>query len=386
PPSKQDQSLQAPPNQRPKLEKDLQAARASLEKLTKSLPLPPPKFTPLLASSSLRSPTRFLDSPKDDPSIPFPSQSSGRRSALADWITDPRHPLTARVAVNHLWTRHFGTPLVPNLFDFGRKNPPPVQLDLLNWLASELIDSGYISATSTASSSTPPPIASPPPTPSPPPIPKTSTGPDAPPSASNPKPSAIPSSPSPTPSTSPSAAHPSPLPNKTNPSAEASTFSTPIINKISSSPLSIIPPSKNATDANKALSPNKLSPSPIAASPKKPPPKSPSNSPTQMTPLSSPMPSASSSASPPTPPNSPPPSPPSTPGIISQPPPLNPPDPPSSPPSSIITISSLSDDSSHSPSLPSHFPRRSRHGLHRPRPRFHPPPRRPCRVHHPLPP
>ena len=137
------QSLQAPPNQRPKLEKDLQAARTSLEKLTKSLALPPPKFTPLLSSSSLRSPTRFLDSTKDDPSTPFPSQSSGRRSALADWITDPRNPLTARVAVNHLWTRHFGTPLVPNLFDFGRKNPPPIQLDLLNWLASELIDSGY---------------------------------------------------------------------------------------------------------------------------------------------------------------------------------------------------------------------------------------------------
>lgn len=88
-------------------------------------------------------PTRFLNSGKDDPEIPFSPQSTGRRSALADWITDQQNPLTARVAVNHIWMRHFGVPLVSTVFDFGRKGQAPSHPELLDWLASELIDSGW---------------------------------------------------------------------------------------------------------------------------------------------------------------------------------------------------------------------------------------------------
>src|SRR5262249_1093934 len=43
---------------------------------------------------------------------PFPSSSSGRRTALANWIANKQNPLTARVAINHMWMRHFGRPLV----------------------------------------------------------------------------------------------------------------------------------------------------------------------------------------------------------------------------------------------------------------------------------
>ena len=50
---------------------------------------------------------------------PFPRTSTGRRAALAKWIADAKNPLTARVAVNHIWARHFGQPLVPTMFDFG---------------------------------------------------------------------------------------------------------------------------------------------------------------------------------------------------------------------------------------------------------------------------
>ncbi|ADV64173.1 protein of unknown function DUF1549 [Isosphaera pallida ATCC 43644] len=88
-------------------------------------------------------PTRFLSTLTDDPAPTFSPQSTGRRAALARWITDPRHPLTARVAVNHLWNRHFGTPLVPTVFDFGRNGQPPTHPELLDWLASELIESGW---------------------------------------------------------------------------------------------------------------------------------------------------------------------------------------------------------------------------------------------------
>ena len=53
------------------------------------------------------------------------------------------HPLTARVAVNHLWSRHFGRPLVPTVFDFGRKGTLPTHPELLDWLAVELIEHGW---------------------------------------------------------------------------------------------------------------------------------------------------------------------------------------------------------------------------------------------------
>ena len=70
-------------------------------------------------------------------------KSSGRRLALSKWITSPENPLTARVAVNHIWMRHFGTPLVKSSFDFGRRIPKPEHIDLLDYLASELIESRW---------------------------------------------------------------------------------------------------------------------------------------------------------------------------------------------------------------------------------------------------
>src|SRR5581483_836041 len=64
----------------------------------------------------------------------------GRRLALARWITDQQNPLTARVAMNHVWMRHFGKPLVPTVFDFGRNGQPPSHPALLDWLAAEFME------------------------------------------------------------------------------------------------------------------------------------------------------------------------------------------------------------------------------------------------------
>jgi hypothetical protein len=69
----------------------------------------------------------------------YPATSTGRRTALAQWLTDSRNPLTARVAVNHVWLRHFGQALEPSVFDFGRNGRPPSHPALLDWLASELV-------------------------------------------------------------------------------------------------------------------------------------------------------------------------------------------------------------------------------------------------------
>ena len=102
---------------------------------------PTEQFTPLVGA--LWTPTRFYESRTDDPQVEFLSKSTGRRTALAKWITDRRNPLTARVAANHIWTRHMGQPLVPTLFDFGRKGIPPTHPELLDWLAVELMDNGW---------------------------------------------------------------------------------------------------------------------------------------------------------------------------------------------------------------------------------------------------
>ena len=69
--------------------------------------------------------------------------SSGRRLALARWIASPENPLTARVAVNQIWMRHFGKPLVDNVFDFGLRSPEPEHLELLDWLAVELMENRW---------------------------------------------------------------------------------------------------------------------------------------------------------------------------------------------------------------------------------------------------
>lgn len=73
----------------------------------------------------------------------YPATSTGRRLALARWIIDPRNPLTARVAVNHLWARHFHAALVPSVFNFGVSGERPINQQLLDWLAAELVDPQY---------------------------------------------------------------------------------------------------------------------------------------------------------------------------------------------------------------------------------------------------
>ena len=88
-------------------------------------------------------PRGFSRQSVDDKTINWSDQSTGRRKALAEWITDARNPLTARVAVNHIWNRHMGTPLAPNVFDLGRNSPLPSNPELLDWLAAELIESGW---------------------------------------------------------------------------------------------------------------------------------------------------------------------------------------------------------------------------------------------------
>ena len=76
------------------------------------------------------------------PESPF-AGTSGRRLALAKWLTQPNHPLTARVAVNQLWMRHFGRGLVASVANFGRAGAAPSHPELLDWLATEFVERGW---------------------------------------------------------------------------------------------------------------------------------------------------------------------------------------------------------------------------------------------------
>jgi len=69
-------------------------------------------------------------------------ESTGRRLALARWITDPSNPLAWRVIVNRLWQHHFGRGLVANASDFGRLGEPPTHPELLDFLAQQMIEQG----------------------------------------------------------------------------------------------------------------------------------------------------------------------------------------------------------------------------------------------------
>lgn len=119
-------------------ERQFEAAKTALAQAHKELEKPADTYTPL--QGALKSKEHYQD--KNEPQ-PFPATSTGRRKAFAEWLTNPKHPLPARVAVNHIWARHFGQPLVPSMFDFGLKGKPPTHPALLDWLAAEFVEHNW---------------------------------------------------------------------------------------------------------------------------------------------------------------------------------------------------------------------------------------------------
>jgi hypothetical protein len=119
---------------------NVQQAKAAVEAARKAMQAPGDVHTPLVGSVKTRENNLETDANRLKP---FPKESTGRRAAFAKWVADPKNPLTARVAVNHIWARHFGQPLVATVFDFGRKGAAPTHPELLDWLAVEMMEKGW---------------------------------------------------------------------------------------------------------------------------------------------------------------------------------------------------------------------------------------------------
>ena len=102
-----------------------------------------PRDTFILERGNYAAPTEKVSPGTPAALPPLPANAPGNRLGLAQWITAPNHPLTARVAVNRFWQTLFGTGIVKTTADFGAQGEWPSHPELLDWLAVDFVESGW---------------------------------------------------------------------------------------------------------------------------------------------------------------------------------------------------------------------------------------------------
>ncbi len=121
-------------------------ARDSVEEISVMEELPRPRPAYILARGRYDAPkTEDRRVGRATPAVlpPFPARSSKDRLGLAQWLIEPDHPLTARVAVNRFWQMLFGRGIVATPENFGAQGAPPSHPELLDWLARDFINSNW---------------------------------------------------------------------------------------------------------------------------------------------------------------------------------------------------------------------------------------------------
>ncbi|MEX2286126.1 MAG: DUF1553 domain-containing protein [Planctomycetaceae bacterium] len=103
----------------------------------------PPRQTHVLTRGQYDKPAAEVTPGVPGCLTPMPTNAPMNRLGLARWLVDPANPLTARVAVNRFWQMHFGAGLVKTAEDFGSQGQRPTHPELLDWLATDFVRTGW---------------------------------------------------------------------------------------------------------------------------------------------------------------------------------------------------------------------------------------------------
>jgi len=140
----------AAPDHLRKAHAELKSLKKQKEQLDKEIltvmvmgELEKPRETFILARGDYRNRTEKVQPGVPAILPPLPQGAPPNRLTLARWLFDPSHPLTARVAVNRFWQMYFGHGIVKTSEDFGSQGEPPAHPELLDWLATEFIRTGW---------------------------------------------------------------------------------------------------------------------------------------------------------------------------------------------------------------------------------------------------
>ena len=130
--------------------RELKTLQSQKDDLVKQIPttmimaeMKKPRDTFILARGDYRNQTDKVQPGVPAILPPLPKDAPLNRLTLAKWLVDPGHPLTARVAVNRYWQNYFGYGLVKTQEDFGVQGEPPSHPELLDWLATEFVRTGW---------------------------------------------------------------------------------------------------------------------------------------------------------------------------------------------------------------------------------------------------